>query len=1180
MLTFLHSLKSRLLFLIFIIIIPGFIAVYFQATEERSNAIETARLRAIDVVDYMTAEQIKIIDDTEKFLKRLSKYPQLLTPNSAECSTFLSNIEQLSESYVNLGAPNIKGQLLCNAKPLATSVNVADRPYIQKAISKRDFAIGQFQFDRASQTTSINFAYPVIDTKTDQLVAVAVAVVSLEWWSKKLESAHLPINTVAYITDVNDKIIANYPENTALIGKSVKDIPSFSEATPAQQTQIREDQHGYMRIFVNRKLSSEVNDQAVRFIVGIPFDHELAIIDSRLSHIIIFLVGFIVLITLFANWVIKENIIKPIKALEVSSKQLELGEKTDLDFEGETKELIDLQKNFSAMAKTRLEAEQQLKDSQKFLRESEACLSRHLRNTPLGSIAWDINFICTEWNNAAQDIFGYSEQEAIGANIIELLVVAELRDEFMTHYNSLLAHQGGKQFSISNITKDGRSIYCNWYNTLILNSFGMITGMGAFVKDMTADKHNRDTLNEFFKLPMNLHVIVSFDGLILKANTGWQSILGFSSEELLGSNVFDLLHPDDIDKTASETMNLQAGKNTYSFENRYMNKQGKYRLIMWSATASAEQQRMYAVGVDITERRLAEDKLKLAAGVFTHAKEAIIITDQNNNIIEVNSAFTQLTGYSSDEVFGKNTNIFKSGHYSDDFYHEMWKTIDYQGYWTGEIWNRCKNGDIVPHLLTISTVSDDAGKVKNFIAFYTDIAAIKAHQKQLEHIAHYDVLTNLPNRSLLADRLKQAMHLCKRNNFSLAVIFLDLDNFKAINDFHGHDVGDKLLVEIAQRMQKTLRDEDTLSRFGGDEFVAVLVNLETAAACEPLLDRLLKSVSAPVAIEHLTINVSASVGVTIYPHDDVDAEQLLRHADQAMYNAKQEGKNRYHLFDMAQDMALKSLHENLFLIRTALQNNELVLYYQPKVNMHSGEMIGVEALLRWMHPDKGTLFPADFLPIVDRHELTIVIGEWVIDSALTQLSAWKKIGLNTTISVNIDALQLQQNNFAQRLSELLNAHPDVEPSALQLEVLETSALADIQKVSKIMSNCIKLGVGFALDDFGTGYCSLTYLKQLPVDVIKIDQTFVRDMLEDPDDLSIVEGVMGLSKAFRREVIAEGVETLQHGVALLQLGCYYAQGFGIAKPMPASKLSVWVNSWQPDKTWTQVKNEPYINRPER
>jgi len=1170
MLTFLHSLKSRLLFLIFMIILPGFIAVFFQATEERSSAIETARLRAIDAVDYMAAEQIKIIDETEKFLKRLSKYPQLLTPDSAQCSAFLSDIKELSETYVNLGAPNIKGQLLCNANPLTTSVNVADRPYIQKAISKRSFAIGEFQFDRASQTTSINFAYPVIDTKTDQLVAVAVAVVSLEWWSKKLESTHLPVNTVAYITDVNDKIIANYPENKALMGKSAKDIPSFSKITSAEQTQIRKDQHGYMRIFVNRKLSSEIHDQAVRFIVGIPFDHELAIIDSRLSRVVIFLVGFILLITLFAVWVIRENILKPIKALEVSSKQLELGEKTDLDFVGETKELIDLQKNFSAMAKTRLEAEQQLKNSQIFLRESEASLSRHLRNTPLGSVAWDVNFICTEWNDAAQDIFGYSEQEAIGVNIIELVVMTELRNEFITHYDSLLAHQGGKQFSIPNITKDGRTIYCNWYNTLILNSLGMVTGMGAFVKDMTVDKHNRDTLNEFFKLPMNLHLIVSFDGLILKVNAGWQSILGFSSEDLLNSNVFDLLHPDDTDNTASEMMNLGAGENTYSFENRYMNKQGQYRLIMWSATASVEQQKIYAVGVDITDSRLAEDKLKLAAGVFTHAKEAIIITDQNNNIIEVNSAFTQLTGYSSDEVFGKKTNIFKSGHYSDDFYHEMWQAISYQGYWTGEIWNRCKNGNIVPHLLTISTVSDDAGKVKNFIAFYTDIAAIKAHQKQLEHIAHYDVLTNLPNRSLLADRLKQAMGLCKRNNFSLAVVFLDLDNFKAINDFHGHDVGDKLLVEISQRMQKTLRDQDTLSRFGGDEFVAVLVNLEAPEACEPLLERLLKSVSAPVAIDHLTINVSASVGVTIYPHDGVDAEQLLRHADQAMYSAKQEGKNRYHLFDMAQDIALKSLHENLLRIRAALQKHEFVLYYQPKVNMRSGEMIGVEALLRWMHPERGLLSPDDFLQIVDRHELTIIIGEWVIDSALTQISDWKKIGLHTTISVNIDALQLQQNNFVQRLSELLNAHPDVDPSSLQLEVLETSALADIKKVSKIMSDCIKLGVEFALDDFGTGYCSLTYLKQLPVDVIKIDQTFIRDMLHDPDDLSIVEGVMGLSKAFKREVIAEGVETLQHGVALLHLGCHFAQGFGIARPMPAAKLPSWVNSWRPDKTWTQVK----------
>ena len=449
-----------------------------------------------------------------------------------------------------------------------------------------------------------------------------------------------------------------------------------------------------------------------------------------------------------------------------------------------------------------------------------------------------------------------------------------------------------------------------------------------------------------------------------------------------------------------------------------------------------------------------------------------------------------------------------------------------------------------------------------------DFSELNTIKEQLQHQALHDVLTNLPNRVLLADRLSQSMVQSQRHDNLLAVVFLDLDGFKHVNDSYGHDLGDELLIIVSLRMKEVLREGDSLARIGGDEFVAVLTDLTTVEDCEPVLERLLLAASEPVNVGNVELKISASIGVTLYPQDNVSADQLMRHADQAMYTAKESGKNRYHLFDTAEDNAVKVQREILESIRCALDNQEFVLYYQPKVNMRTGTVIGAEALIRWQHPERGLLNPFEFLPAIENSPMMIELGEWVINSALTQISQWQAMGLNLPLntSVNIAAIQLQQTNFVNRLTTLLAAHPDVSPHFLELEVLETSALEDVHHVSTIMNDCMAQGVNFALDDFGTGYSSLTYLRRLPASLIKIDQSFVRDMLHDVDDLAIVEGVIALAKSFKREVIAEGVETVEHGTALLQIGCELAQGYGIARPMPAGDIPRWINEWQPDINW--------------
>lgn len=564
------------------------------------------------------------------------------------------------------------------------------------------------------------------------------------------------------------------------------------------------------------------------------------------------------------------------------------------------------------------------------------------------------------------------------------------------------------------------------------------------------------------------------------------------------------------------------------------------------------------------DKRAAE--LTLAASVFIHALEGVVITDAATKIIDVNHSFTRITGYSHEEAIGKIPRLFLAERHSTEFHVEMWDKINTAGQWVGEISECRKNGEEYVVSITISAVRDAVAEISHYVALFSDTTQQKEHQSQLEKMAHYDSLTKLPNRALLADRLNQTMLQCQRHDKSLAVIFMDLDGFKDVNDTHGHAVGDELLIVVSQRMSYTLRDVDTLARIGGDEFVVVLTDLINVSDYKLALERLLFAVSEPITVGNVVLKVSASIGVTLYPQDDADADILIRHADQAMYMAKKAGKNGYHLFDSAYDDAVNIKQENISNISTGLNKSEFILYYQPKVNMCTGEVLGVEALIRWQHPTRGLLPPLEFLPMVENHPISLEIGEWVIDMALSQISEWQSIGVKLTISINISAYQLQQANFVERLAALLAAHPDVSPHALELEILETSEFSDIDYIIETMQACIELGVQFALDDFGTGYSSLIYLKRLPASLIKIDQSFIRDMLTDNDDLAIVKGVVSLAKAFQLPVIAEGVETIKHGTALLQLGCELAQGYGIARPMPAKDVPTWCISWKPDRAW--------------
>ncbi len=448
---------------------------------------------------------------------------------------------------------------------------------------------------------------------------------------------------------------------------------------------------------------------------------------------------------------------------------------------------------------------------------------------------------------------------------------------------------------------------------------------------------------------------------------------------------------------------------------------------------------------------------------------------------------------------------------------------------------------------------------------------VRERTAELERIAHYDPLTGIPNRRLLADNLNQAIARARRQEKSLAVCYLDLDGFKPVNDQYGHAVGDALLVEIARRLEQVLRVEDTLARLGGDEFVIILTDLDQTNEIDTVLTRVLEAVGSEILLGIATVRVSASIGVTIFPADDADPDTLLRHADQAMYQAKEAGKNRYQVFDPEHDRQIQSHRGYLQRLTEALEQNEFILFYQPKVNLENGSVIGAEALIRWQHPERGLLPPGEFLHHLNGSDLEIAVGEWVIETVLKQITRWNAAGLNLTVSANVSAEHLLKPEFADRLKLILDNYQGLKPGSLELEILETAALADIEQAVNTLNRCRQMGIDFALDDFGTGYSSLAYFRSLPVDILKIDQSFVRHMLEDPDDLGLVEGVIHLAHAFNRQVIAEGVETLEHGALLMHLGCNLAQGYGIARPMPAENFLAWVEKWAAQSAWLGLKN---------
>ena len=549
-----------------------------------------------------------------------------------------------------------------------------------------------------------------------------------------------------------------------------------------------------------------------------------------------------------------------------------------------------------------------------------------------------------------------------------------------------------------------------------------------------------------------------------------------------------------------------------------------------------------------------------AAAIFSE-------TDLSGRITYVNDQFCAVSGYSREELLGQNHRLLNSGLHSAEFFAGLWRTIALGSVWKGEICNRAKDGSLYWVESTMVPVLDDAtGKVDRYLSIRFDISEKRQLLHSLQWRVGHDVLTGLPNRAFLSDLLDQALEFSRQENIPLAVCMLDLDGFKAVNDGYGHASGDLLLVEVAKRLRSIVRGEDVVARLAGDEFVLVLRYVRDLPEMRAALNRVLGAISAPYTLLGKELNVFASIGVTLFPHDNEDAETLLRHADQAMYLAKQGGRNRFHLYDVYRDREVKVTHQTIERVRQGLLAGELRLHFQPRVSMRRGEVVGFQAVLRWEHPEDGRVPSRNFLPLVEETDLIIDIGEWVMDQVLSQLHRWQQAGQGWPVSINIAARHFQRADFVDRLGEMLARHAQVAPQMLDLEIVESVAVENIQHVSACLQACQALGVRFSLGDFGTGYSSLSYLKRLRTQTIKIDKSFVRDILHDRDDLALTTAVIGLARAFGRQVVAEGLDSIEQGELLMRLGCDVAQGHCIARPMPPEDVSAWVQGYVAPLQW--------------
>ncbi len=796
------------------------------------------------------------------------------------------------------------------------------------------------------------------------------------------------------------------------------------------------------------------------------------------------------------------------------------------------------------------------------------------------------------YNHRFGEIFGFTGNEAVGRpdrilfrNDEEYLTASRIASPLLFsghpfHSELYMQHADGSDLWINLIGYVNHSTQVHQGTIWLLEDRTAIKRADEALKQSYAQLEER-VAQRTQELAQQLHfvqqLIEAIPGPVYYKDTH-SRYLGCNRayEQFTGKSALDL-----IGKTPQQTTTSELAKNYMAadrellehpgsqiYEGKVRFASGEFRDVMFhKATftlANGEVGGVVGLMLDITDRKQMEEYLRQAATVFESAAEGVVITKIDGTIIAVNRAFTEITQYSSEEALGNNPRMLQSGRHSQSFYRDLWATVMRDGRWQGEIWNRRKNGDIYPEWLSISSVRDAKGELTNFVATFSDITRQKQNEEHIQQLAFSDALTQLPNRRLLLDRLQHAVATSARSRHYGALLFIDLDDFKNLNDTRGHDVGDLLLQQVAYRLQGCVREGDTVARFGGDEFVVVLEDLservsEATSQVKAASEKILSILNAPYMLEEIQYHSTPSIGITLFGGNDSSVDELLKQADLAMYKAKGSGRNSLCFFDPAMQTAVNARVRLEAELRTALRENQLFLLFQPQISF-AGEVVGAEALVRWRHPLRGIVSPGDFISMAEETDLIHPLGIWVLEAACDQLQAWATSAdtSHLTLAINVSAEQFSNPDFVDLVKATLDAY-EIAPGRLKLEITESLLLDNLEQIILKMTALKSKGVSFSLDDFGTGYSSLSYLKRLPFDQLKIDQTFVQDILSDRSASAIAHTIVALAQAMGMEVIAEGVETEQQLSFLENVGCHTYQGYLFGRPLPLKAFEIFLKT---------------------
>jgi diguanylate cyclase (GGDEF)-like protein/PAS domain S-box-containing protein len=786
------------------------------------------------------------------------------------------------------------------------------------------------------------------------------------------------------------------------------------------------------------------------------------------------------------------------------------------------------------------------------------------KSLPLAALVLDRQGVINDMNIQASELFGFNALNKLIKNSFYHFISDAERPRL---YKMLHTEISTPANYIENMTVFGAD------KTLIMDAhfihlsieYHLDNHTLLLLVDRSAEAaHERDRLLFQSMLDNSPSIMEAFDisGYCQLANAAMLTAINRSAEQVIGVKREMWLTLDEAtDGEQKDEMVFNTEVPLLEEETFYTIENHKHHYISNRFPLKDKNGDVFAIGAiktDISAIRQIEARLQLAMQVFSQGSEGIIITDKDNQIISVNKAFERITGYSEAEVIGKNPSLLSSGRHNREFYNNLWKTLLTEGEWEGELYDRRKNGEHYPQHTVLSRVLDDDGKIIHFIGVFNDITHKKQADEAIHQLAFYDPLTGTPNRNLFQNRVSQTIKIAQRENSQFSLMFLDLDYFKEVNDTLGHSIGDDLLVKVAQRLENEIRDEDTMCRFGGDEFVILFNNMSTQHSIIKA-ERILASVIKPYLIDEHKLTLSVSIGIAIYPDDGIDYASLLKNADMAMYKAKENGRNNYHFFKV--EMANLSLKRMAIeaALRIAIDNNELWLAYQPQINIIDKKLTGVEVLLRWKNAELNNPTPDEFIPIAESTGLIVEIGGWVLKEALKQTKKWLDSGIKPfTVAVNISARQFWNGDFAGLVQKTL-LETQVPACYLELELTERLVMKKPEAVIKIMNELKLLGIQLSIDDFGTGYSSLSYLKRLPADKLKIDQSFVRDIGTDKDDEVIVVSIVQLAQALHKETIAEGVETIQQKNFLASIGCNTIQGYLYGKPMSITDFDNWLKN---------------------